>query len=101
MKVCEVADCQGVGYPCEADYCCFHKDYKSTPILKGAIATITYISKQGYNQISRLRLTSAVEENLREVLNLFLGFHLGSQLKSLEFLEKINGNFLTYSRRFV
>ena len=80
---------------------CFYKDYKSTPILKGAIATIKYISKQGYNQISRLRLTSAVEENLREVLNLFLGFHLESQLKTLEFLEKMNGNFLTSSRRFV
>ena len=80
---------------------CFYKDYKSTPILKGTIATIRYISKQGYDQISRFRLTSAVEENLREVLSLFLSFHLESQLKSLEFLEKIDGNFLTYSRRFV
>ena len=28
MKVCDVRDCQGVGYPCEADYCSFHKDYE-------------------------------------------------------------------------
>ncbi len=73
---------------------CFYKDYESTPMLKGTIATIAHINKMGYSQIPRLRLNYAVEGNLREILNLLLGFHLGSRLKSLEFLEKINEGIL-------
>ena len=73
---------------------CFYKDCKSSPMLKGTIATIAYIDKMDYSQIPRLRLNYAVEQNLREILNLLLGFHLGSRLKSLEFLEKINEGIL-------
>lgn len=68
---------------------CFREDERAIPALRGTIASISHIKEMAWDQATRLKLSSDVAENLREVLGNFLDFQLGKRLKSLDFLEKI------------
>ncbi|MEA3560397.1 MAG: DNA repair protein RecO [Candidatus Omnitrophota bacterium] len=74
---------------------CFLKDNKAFEVLKGAAASMYHISKVGYEQALRLKVSEGIEQNLNKILRMFLDFHLDKSLKSLEFIRKISEH-MTY-----
>lgn len=61
---------------------CFSRDFKARSIYKGTIATISYIEKNDFKTNLNLGLNPLIKKELYFVVNSFLSFHLGKQLKS-------------------
>ncbi len=62
-----------------------------TPISRGTILTLSYLWKEPIKRIGRLRPSSSTQNELKNVLYLYIRHLLGKQLKTRNFLEEIAG----------
>ncbi len=56
-------------------------------ISPGSIASLLYVEKNDWQNCLKLRLTEAVRNELKYMLNNFLVFHLGRKLRSAKYLN--------------
>ena len=56
-------------------------------ISPGSVASLLYIEKNDWQNCLKLRLTEAVKNELKYMLNNFLVFHLGRKLRSAKYLN--------------
>jgi len=56
-------------------------------ISKGAVASILHVEKSDWKNCLRLKFTAMVKDDLKYVLNNFLVFHLGRNLRSAKYLR--------------
>jgi len=68
---------------------CMHKDLSSRSIFRGTIATILHIEKNTFLSSLSLGMNPQIKKELDIILNAFLNFHLGRELKSQRVLNKI------------
>ncbi|MFA5200086.1 MAG: DNA repair protein RecO [Candidatus Omnitrophota bacterium] len=68
---------------------CMHKDSSSRSIFRGTIATILHIEKNTFSNSLSLGMNPQIKKELDIILNAFLNFHLGRELKSQRVLNKI------------
>ncbi len=68
---------------------CYKKDIKARNIFRGTIASILYIERNNLKVNLNLGMNPQVKKELGIILNSFLEFHLGRELKSERFLDKI------------
>ena len=68
---------------------CHQKDFKSRTIFRGTVASILYIERNDLRSNLNLGMNPQVKKELGIILNSFLEFHLGKQLKSEQLLNKI------------
>lgn len=66
---------------------CFLPDLDVHTISPGAVASILYIEKNDWNDCFKLKITPGVKKDLKFILNNFLIFHLGKQLRSAKFIH--------------
>jgi DNA repair protein RecO (recombination protein O) len=69
---------------------CINKDNQARQIFKGTIATIMHIEKNGLEANLKLGMNPAIKKELDIMLNAFLNFHLGKELKSQRSINKLN-----------
>ncbi|MFH0827691.1 MAG: DNA repair protein RecO [Candidatus Omnitrophota bacterium] len=70
-------------------YKCNFKDNSARAIFKGTIATILYIEKNNLRNNLALGMNPQIKKELDLVLNSFLNFHLGKELKSQMAINKL------------
>ncbi|MFA5114741.1 MAG: DNA repair protein RecO [Candidatus Omnitrophota bacterium] len=68
---------------------CHKKDIKARSIFRGTIASILYIERNNLQTNLNLGMNPQIKKELGIILNSFLEFHLGKELKSERFLNKI------------
>lgn len=68
---------------------CRIKDRMAHPVLRGTIASIIHIEKSDWDRILRLTLSLKINQELNNILNRFLDFHLDAPLKSQGFLRSV------------
>jgi len=68
---------------------CYKKDIKARNIFRGTIASILYIEKNALKTNLNLGMNPQIKRELSIILNSFLEFHLGKELKSQQLLNKI------------
>lgn len=68
---------------------CFGKDRNARPIFRGTVATIAHIDKNDFASGIRLGVSPAIKRELDLVIDSFLDFHLGRELRSQETLRKL------------
>jgi DNA repair protein RecO (recombination protein O) len=74
------------GLICEA---CFAQDKAALSISLGTIASLKYIESTEWCRVLHFKISSAIKEELEEILRCFLSLHLERKFKSLAFLEKV------------
>ena len=67
---------------------CMPKDPASRSIFRGTIATVLHIEKNSFNSSLSLGMNPLIKKELELILNAFLNFHLGRELKSQKLLNK-------------
>lgn len=68
---------------------CMAKDPASRLIFRGTIATVLHIEKNAFNNCLSLGMNPLIKKELDLILNAFLNFHLGHELKSQKLLGKL------------
>ncbi len=68
---------------------CMQKDPSSRSIFRGTIATILHIEKNTFLSSLSLGMNPQIKKELDLILNAFLNFHLGRELKSQKVLNKM------------
>jgi len=68
---------------------CMPKDPASRSIFRGTIATVLHIEKNEFNSSLNLGMNPQIKKELDLILNAFLNFHLGKELKSQKLLNKL------------
>ncbi len=68
---------------------CSGKDPSSRSIFKGTVATILYIERNELANSLGLGMNPQIKKELDVVLNAFLNFHLGKELKSQRAIDKL------------
>ena len=68
---------------------CCHKDLSSRSIFRGTIATILHIEKNDFRSGLNLGMNPEIKKELDVILNSFLNFHLGKELKSQKVINKL------------
>jgi len=68
---------------------CSLKDIKARSIFRGTVASILYIERNDLKSNLNLGMNPQIKKELGVILNAFLEFHLGKQLKSQQLLNKI------------
>jgi len=68
---------------------CMQKDPSSRSIFRGTIATILHIEKNSFSSSLSLGMNPQIKKELDLILNAFLNFHLGRELKSQKVLNKM------------
>ncbi len=68
---------------------CKNKDFSARSIFRGTVATILHIEKNDFKNNLNLGMNPQIEKELKLVLNSFLNFHLGKELKSEKVLSKL------------
>ncbi len=68
---------------------CYQKDTRTRSIFRGTIASILYIERNALKVNLNLGMNPQIKRELGIILNSFLEFHLGKQLKSQQLLNKI------------
>jgi DNA repair protein RecO (recombination protein O) len=68
---------------------CIQKDLASRSIFRGTIATILHIEKNSFLSSLNLGINPQIKKELDLILNSFLNFHLGRELKSQKVLNKM------------
>ncbi len=68
---------------------CMPKDPTSRSIFRGTIATVLHIEKSEFNSSLNLGMNPQIKKELDLILNAFLNFHLGKELKSQRLLNKL------------
>lgn len=72
---------------------CSHKDTSSRTIFRGTVATILHIEKNDFSKILTLGINPQIKKELDLILETFLNFHLGRELKSQKVLNKLEVAF--------
>jgi len=68
---------------------CMQKDPASRSIFRGTIATVLHIERNNFNASLNLGMNPQIKKELDLILNAFLSFHLGKELKSQRLLNKL------------
>ena len=68
---------------------CIHKDPASRMIFRGTVATILHIERNSFSNSLNLGLNPQIKKELDLILNSFLNFHLGKELKSQKLINKL------------
>lgn len=68
---------------------CMPKDPTSRAIFRGTIATVLHIEKNSFSASLNLGMNPQIKKELDLILNAFLNFHLGKELKSQKLLNKL------------
>jgi DNA repair protein RecO (recombination protein O) len=68
---------------------CMPKDFGSRSIFRGTIATVLHIEKNSFNSSLSLGMNPVIKKELELILNAFLNFHLGRELKSQKVMNKL------------
>lgn len=68
---------------------CSPKDPASRSIFRGTIATVLHIEKNNFSTSLNLGMNPQIKKELDLILNSFLNFHLGRELKSQKLLNKL------------
>ncbi|MDD3274331.1 MAG: DNA repair protein RecO [Candidatus Omnitrophica bacterium] len=68
---------------------CAPKDPASRWIFRGTIATVLHIERNGFAQSLNLGMNPQIKKELDLILNSFLNFHLGRELKSQKLIHKL------------
>ncbi|MCX5694821.1 MAG: DNA repair protein RecO [Candidatus Omnitrophica bacterium] len=68
---------------------CMPKDPGSRSIFRGTIATVLHIEKNSFNSSLSLGMNPQIKKELDLILNAFLNFHLGHELKSQKLINKL------------
>ncbi len=68
---------------------CCQKDPSSRSIFRGTIATILHIEKGDFRASLNLGMNPEIKKELDVILNSFLNFHLGKELKSQRVINKL------------
>ena len=68
---------------------CMPKDPTSRSIFRGTIATVLHIEKNSFNSSLSLGMNPVIKKELELILNAFLNFHLGQELKSQKLMNKL------------
>ncbi len=68
---------------------CMPKDPAARSIFRGTVATVLHIEKNSFLNSLSLGMNPQIKKELDLILNAFLNFHLGRQLKSQKLLNKI------------
>ncbi len=68
---------------------CMPKDPTARAIFRGTIATVLHIEKNEFNTSLNLGMNPQIKKELDLILNAFLNFHLGKELKSQKLLNKL------------
>lgn len=68
---------------------CMPKDPASRTIFRGTIATVLHIEKNSFNCSLSLGMNPQIKKELDLILNAFLNFHLGRELKSQKLMNKM------------
>lgn len=65
---------------------CLYRDSNNHSVLKGTIASIKHIEKSGWQDTQRLNLSPLIKNELQNMLDRFLTFHLDKRLKTAKFI---------------
>jgi DNA repair protein RecO (recombination protein O) len=68
---------------------CMQKDPASRSIFRGTIATVLHIERNAFNASLNLGMNPQIKKELDLILNAFLSFHLGKELKSQRLMNKL------------
>lgn len=68
---------------------CMAKDPGSRSIFRGTIATVLHIERNSFAASLNLGMNPQIRKELGLILNSFLNFHLGKELKSQKLLNKL------------
>jgi DNA repair protein RecO (recombination protein O) len=68
---------------------CMPKDPTARAIFRGTVATILHIERNDFRASLNLGLNPQIKKELDLILNAFLNFHLGKELKSQKVLNKL------------
>ena len=68
---------------------CMPKDPAARSIFRGTIATVLHIEKNNFNSSLSLGMNPLIKKELELILNAFLNFHLGRELKSQQLMNKL------------
>ena len=68
---------------------CMPQDPTSRSIFRGTIATVLHIEKNTFTNSLNLGMNPVIKKELNLILNAFLNFHLGRELKSQKVLNKM------------
>lgn len=69
---------------------CNSKDQSARSIFRGTVATIVHIEKNDFKNNLTLGMNPQIKRELDLVLNSFLNFHLGKELKSQRAINKLD-----------
>lgn len=68
---------------------CMPKDPASRAIFRGTIATVLHIERSSFTGSLNLGMNPQIKKELDLILNSFLNFHLGRELKSQKLINKL------------
>ena len=68
---------------------CASKDPASRSIFRGTIATVLHIEKNSFINSLSLGMNPLIKKELELILNAFLNFHLGGELKTQKLMHKL------------
>ena len=68
---------------------CMPKDPGSRAIFRGTVATILHIERNNFSTSLSLGMNPQIKKELDLILNAFLNFHLGHELKSQRLINKL------------
>lgn len=68
---------------------CMPKDPAARSIFRGTIATVLHIERNTFTSSLNLGMNPQIKKELELILNSFLNFHLGRQLKSQKLINKL------------
>jgi len=68
---------------------CMPKDASARSIFRGTIATVLHIEKNSFCASLNLGMNPQIKKELELILNAFLNFHLGRELKSQKVINKL------------
>ncbi len=68
---------------------CAPKDAASRSIFRGTIATVLHIERNSFTTSLNLGMNPQIKKELDLILNAFLNFHLGRELKSQKMISKL------------
>lgn len=74
------------GLLCQA---CFNKDRSARSIFRGTVASVLHIEKNDFQNNLNLGMNPQIKKELNVILNAFLNFHLGKEIKSQRVLNKM------------
>jgi len=72
---------------------CLQKDVSSRAVFRGTIASILHIQRNDLKNNLNLGLNPQIKKELDLILNSFLNFHLGRELKSQKVIDYLSQNY--------